>query len=149
MSAVVLSPIGGSGQQFLDANGNPLAGGKLYSYSAGTTTPQATYTDVSGNTANTNPVILGSDGRASSGGVWLLLGYAYKFVLKTSADVLVASWDNITGVPNQTNIVTVLPMASQSTLGQMYLILASGNNPTSLWIGVTLVDGSYGFQQLF
>jgi len=45
-------------QQFLDANGNPLSGGKVYTYAAGTTTPLVTYTDESGTTPNTNPVIL-------------------------------------------------------------------------------------------
>ncbi len=54
--------------QFLDDNGDPLAGGKLYSYEAGTSTPLATYTDVTGSVANSNPVILDSGGRAS---VWI------------------------------------------------------------------------------
>jgi hypothetical protein len=45
-------------QQFLDANGNPLSGGKVYAYAAGTTTPLVTYTDAGGSTPNTNPVIL-------------------------------------------------------------------------------------------
>ena len=35
-------------QQFFDANGNPLAGGKVYTYAAGTTTPIVTYTDSTG-----------------------------------------------------------------------------------------------------
>ena len=53
--------------QFFDANGNPLVGGKLYTYAAGTTTPQATFTDYNGATANTNPVIFNSRGEAA---VW-------------------------------------------------------------------------------
>jgi hypothetical protein len=39
--------------QFFDANGNPLVGGKLFTYAAGTTTPLATYTDSTGLTPNT------------------------------------------------------------------------------------------------
>ena len=77
--------------QFFDANGDPLVGGKLYSYIAGTTTPQATFTDQSGSTTNTNPVILDSRGEAS---VWFGAG-TYKLALKTAADVDVWTVDNI------------------------------------------------------
>ena len=51
-----------------DANGNPLAGGKLFSYAAGTSTPLATYTSSTLATKNTNPVVLDASGRAS---VWV------------------------------------------------------------------------------
>jgi hypothetical protein len=78
-------------QQFLDANGNPLAGGKVYTYAAGTTTPLATYTDESGSTPNTNPVILDSRGEAA---IWLGVA-SYKLKLTTSADVEIWTVDNI------------------------------------------------------
>lgn len=41
---VSLSMYAGAGAQFFDNNGNPLAGGLIYTYAAGTTTPAATYT---------------------------------------------------------------------------------------------------------
>lgn len=85
-----LSPL--AKQQFFDANGNPLAGGKLYSYAAGTTTPLATYTNSSGFTPNTNPIILDSRGEAN---VWLGTN-AYKFKLTTSTEVELWTVDNIT-----------------------------------------------------
>ena len=50
--ALNLSPLGGAGWQFFDNNGIPLAGGLLYSYAAGTTSPLATYTTSSGVTPN-------------------------------------------------------------------------------------------------
>lgn len=107
MSAtVVLSPIGGAGQQFFDNNGNVLSGGKLYSYIAGTTTPLTTYTSNTGVTPNANPIILGSDGRVS-GDVWLIQGSSYKFILKTSVDVTLGSWDNISGSVTSFNVLTV------------------------------------------
>lgn len=81
-------------QQFFDANGVPLSGGKLYTYAAGTTTPIATYTDSTAGTANTNPIILNSRGECD---IWLLSGTAYKYILNTSADALVWTVDNITG----------------------------------------------------
>jgi hypothetical protein len=97
--AVNLSPIGGAGWQFFDNNGAPLAGGKLYTYAAGTTTNQPTYTTNSGSTAHANPIILDSAGRVSAGGqIWLTVGLSYKFVLKTSVDVQIWSADNITGI---------------------------------------------------
>jgi hypothetical protein len=75
-----------------DANGDPLAGGKVYTYAAGTTTPLATYTDAGGGTPNTNPVILDANGEAS---VWINAGSEYKFVVKSSADVTLKTVDNI------------------------------------------------------
>jgi hypothetical protein len=99
--AVNLSPIGGAGWQFFDNNGVPLAGGKMYTYAAGTTTPQATYTSSSGSTAQSNPIILDSAGRVSAGGeIWLSRGTSYKFILKTSVDTQLWSADNITSFSN-------------------------------------------------
>jgi hypothetical protein len=71
---------------FYDDNGNPLSGGKVYTYLAGTLTPRATYTDQGGLTANANPVILDSAGRAD---IWLDNSASYKFIVKTSGDVTV------------------------------------------------------------
>ena len=96
--AVILSPLAGAGWQFFDNNGLPLAGGLLYTYAAGTTTPLATYSDNTGATPNANPIVLDSAGRVA-GEVWLTNGSNYKFVLKTSAGVTVWTYDNIAGVP--------------------------------------------------
>jgi hypothetical protein len=78
-------------QQFLDANGNPLVGGKVYTYAAGTTSPLTTYTDQSGSVPNTNPVILDSRGEAA---IWLGVA-SYKLKLTTSTDVEIWTVDNI------------------------------------------------------
>ena len=79
--------------QFFDANGDPLVGGLLYTYAAGTTTPLTSYTDSTGVSANTNPIVLDSRGEAN---VWL--GAAiYKFALYTSVGVLIWTVDNING----------------------------------------------------
>ena len=95
---VFLSPVGGVASQFFDNNGNVLTGGKIYTYAAGTTTPQTTYTSVSGNTAHTNPIILDAAGRVPGGELWVTSGVVYKFVLKTSTDVLIGTYDNVTGI---------------------------------------------------
>lgn len=95
---VSLSPVGGVAQQFFDNNGQPLSGGKIYTYAAGTTTPQATYTSVSGATPHANPIILDSAGRVPGGETWLTDGLVYKFVIETSTAILIGSYDNITGI---------------------------------------------------
>jgi hypothetical protein len=103
--AVNLSALAGAGQQFFTDTGSVLTGGKLYTYLAGTTTPVAAYTSASGGTAHTNPIVLDSAGRVPGGEIWLTAATNYKFVLKTSTDVLVATWDNITGI-NGTGITS-------------------------------------------
>jgi hypothetical protein len=95
--AVFLSPVGGAAAQFFTDSGVPLTGGKLYTYAAGTTTPQASYTSSSGGTAHANPIILDSAGRVPGGEIWLSAP-PYKFVLNTSTDVLIATYDNISGI---------------------------------------------------
>ena len=95
--SVFLSPIGGAGWQFFTNSGVILSGGKLYTYAAGTTTPKTSYTSSSGNTAHTNPITLDSAGRVPGGEIWLLAP-PYKFALYTSADVLIATYDNISGI---------------------------------------------------
>lgn len=91
--SIVLMPI--PKQQFFGANGSPLAGGKVYTYSAGTTTAKATYTNSTGLVANANPVILDSAGRAS---IWLN-GF-YKVSVYDSSDVLQYTVDNVSGEPD-------------------------------------------------
>ena len=105
MPTVNLSALAGAGQQFFSDNGVPLSGGKLYSYEAGTTTPQTTYTSANGVTAHANPIVLNSAGRVATGEIWLTAGQNYKFVLKTSTDITIATWDNITGI-NGTGITS-------------------------------------------
>ena len=95
--AVFLSPIGGAGWQFFNNDGTVLAGGKLYTYAAGTSTPKTTYTTSAGNIAHTNPIVLDSAGRVPSGEIWLSAG-TYKFSIFTSANVLIATYDNISGI---------------------------------------------------
>ena len=50
--------------QALTANGFPLVGGKIFTFIAGTSTPQNTFSDSVGVVPNTNPVILNASGQA-------------------------------------------------------------------------------------
>lgn len=96
--SVTLSPVGGVAAQFFNNDGVPLAGGLLYSYLAGTTTPATTYTSSNGSTAHSNPIVLDSSGRVPTGEIWLDDSVIYKFVLKDSSANLIATYDNITGI---------------------------------------------------
>ena len=96
--AVNLSPVGGVAAQFFDNNGVPLSGGLIYTYAAGTSTPQATYTSSNGGTAQANPIVLDSSGRVPSGEIWLTDGLQYKFVLQNANAVLIGTYDNIIGI---------------------------------------------------
>jgi len=94
---VFLSPLAGAGQQFLDNSGNPLTGGLLYTYAAGTTTPETTYTTINGTTPHTNPIVLDAAGRLESE-VWLTGAVAYKMILRDSAGGLLGTFDDIYGI---------------------------------------------------
>lgn len=85
----VLTPV--AKMQFLDVTGAPLVGGLLYTYAAGTTTPQASYTDSTGAQANTNPVVLDARGEAN---IWLASS-TYKFRLCASDNTELWTVDNI------------------------------------------------------
>jgi len=77
--AQTVVPLGGLGAiQVFDNNGNECTSCVLYTYQAGTLTQQATYTDFTAQTQNTNPITFGSGGRST---VWLTNGAYYKFVL--------------------------------------------------------------------
>jgi len=76
---------------FVTGSGGPCATCSLYSYIAGTTTPQATYTDSTGTSQNTNPIILDAAGGAN---IWLGAN-SYKFILKDSTGETIWSVDNV------------------------------------------------------
>ena len=137
--AVNLSPIG-NGQQFFDNTGLPLNGGLLYTYQAGSTTPLATYTDVNGTIANTNPIVLDSSGRTPAE-VWLTYGFNYKFVLKTSAAVTLGTYDNLYG------IIGVLNTSTGTTIPTGMISLWYGSIG-SVPLGWYLCDGTNGTPDL-
>lgn len=137
--AVNLSPYGGVGAQFLDNSGNVLTGGKIYTYAAGTTTNQATYTNATGAIPQSNPIILDASGRVPSGEIWLTDGLQYKFVLKDSSDVLIATYDNIIGINSNFVNYDVQEEVQTATAGQTVFTLATitytpGTNTLSVYV---------------
>lgn len=112
MPSVSISPVF-NGAQFFDNLGQPLNGGKLFQYEAGSfSVQQATYTDDTGNTPNANPIVLDSSGRMPTD-IWLENGLAYNLVLTQS--------DGTTVLESVDNIIGVVP----STPG--------GGGPTVIW----------------
>ncbi len=97
-----------------DTAGNPLAGGQLFTYAAGTTTPLATYSDDAGTVQNANPVILDTTGSA----VVRLGTGAYKFVLKDSGGSTQYTVDHYVGSGDNPTFVT-LTVTGSTTLGSV------------------------------
>jgi hypothetical protein len=137
--AVFLSPVGGVAAQFFTNTGAVLTGGKLYTYAAGTTTPATTFTSSSGATAQPNPVVLDAAGRVPNGGeIWLTDGISYKFVLKDSNDVLIATYDNITGINSNsvsfTNQQQIITATAGQTVFNLSISYAPGTNSLSVFV---------------
>ena len=137
--SVTPSPIGGFAGQFFDNNGQPLSGGKIYTYAAGTTTPQASYTSALGITPHSNPIILDSAGRVPGGEIWLTDGLVYKFVIETSTAILIGTYDNITGVNSNFVNYTIQEEVITATAGQTVFNLSTinytpGTNSLSVYI---------------
>lgn len=114
--------------QFVDANGNPYVGAKLFTYAAGTTTKLATYTDQALSVANTNPIILDSAGRATV----YLSNASYKFILapSTDSDPPVSPYktqDTIAAVPLLTVDLDVTGTAGEAIAAGEVVYLSDGS----------------------
>jgi hypothetical protein len=146
--SINISYLAGAGAQFFDGNGDPLTGGLLYTYLAGTTTPVTTYTSRSGAANNTNPIVLDAAGRTPAE-IWLDGGVLYKFVLATSAYVQIGSYDNIPAVndPTTTNNLIVVagtnaltglatPPLEGYTAGAQYSFIAQNTNSGAVTLDI-------------
>ena len=114
---------------FDDVTGAPLAGGQLFTYEAGTTTPQDTFSNSTG-TLNTNPVVLDANGYAD---VWVDPALSYKFVLEDSLGNTLWTEDNVT-TPIEVNAWNADTVYSQgeivqdlSGVGQFYVSITNNN----------------------
>ena len=149
MTSYNLSSFAGAGAQFFDDNGNPLTGGKVYTYAAGTTTPAATYTTSTGAVANTNPIILDAAGRTANE-TWLVAGSLYKFIVKTSADVLVGTYDGLPAINDPYSINSLLgsitgtnaiaaaatPTITAYAAGATYAFIAANTNTAATTLSI-------------
>lgn len=91
--------------QFLDNQGDPLSGGTVEFYLAGTTTPTPVYADTSGTEAGTS-IELNSAGRPDAGQIWLNTAIIYKLVLKDASGVTVWTADDISPPSSAADVPT-------------------------------------------
>lgn len=82
-------------------NGDPCASCLLYTFMAGTTTPIATYSNATLTTANSNPIVLDSSGRATI----YLTATSYKFELRTAAGAVLWTQDNVPSTAMSANSI--------------------------------------------
>ncbi len=122
--------------QFFGATGQPLAGGKLYTYSAGTTTPAPTYADSSAGVQNSNPIILDAGGYAT---IWLG-PQSYNIVLKNSAGVLQWSVDNVSNL----GLLVSAKLGTLTPRGFIYTDTSSVIQSTATVTNGDLLIGSTG-----
>jgi hypothetical protein len=93
------------GPQIMQSSGLPYSGARLYFYSPGTTTPLNVYSD----SALTTPII--QPVSADSKGQWVQIymqPIPYRVQIKTSADVLIADYDNVDEGPGNTSGITAV-----------------------------------------
>lgn len=104
-----------SGRQFIDANGNPYVGAKLFTYVAGSSTKVTTTKDSAGASNHTNPIILNArgepaDGAGASQAIWQAGGSSTKLVLAPASDSdpplsSISTWDNLSGINDTTTTI--------------------------------------------
>jgi len=124
-------------QTLFDNNGDPMAGGLVWTYAAGTSTPYPTYTDVTLTVANSNPIVADSAGRFTA---WLPPATSYKFVFEGAAvppahGPVIRTIDNVTPVPSLSGYVD-LPVTAGEALGALtvaYLSDGTGGKTAGQW----------------
>jgi hypothetical protein len=128
--------------QFFDANGDPLAFGKIYTYAAGTNTPAATYTDHTANTQNSNPIILDAGGYAD---IWLTAS-SYKISVHNAADVPLYTIDGLPGLGSIISAGSLHPLFTTSLSGGAINFAFDSVNAYQLFgrFAGTSGDPSYG-----
>ncbi len=124
MATSTLAPVGK--QYFWNTvTGQPLAGGLVYTYLAGTSTPQPTYQDAAGLVPNSNPIVLNSAGYAV---IYFTLGASYKLVVTDAAGVGQWTQDTMLAVPAAAPAFDITGTAGVSLTINQCCYLSDGSN---------------------
>lgn len=102
-------------QSYTNDAGVPLAGGRLYTYDAGTTTPRLTWSDSAQTAPHTNPIILDARGEAT-----VFWSGAYKVELRTATDVPIWTVDNITASGDPISAATLAASGGSALIGYQF-----------------------------
>ncbi len=138
--------------QYVDTNGNPYSGAKLFTYLNRTTTKTTVHTDSAQSVPHSNPILLDSAGRPPAE-IWLMSGITYTFVLAPSTDTdppvsPILTDNDIVGI-NDTAITTTdqwksgptptyISASSFSVAGNQTLILSAGRRVKITLAGTTV-----------
>lgn len=117
-------------------SGSPSNGFKLFTYLAGSSTKQVTWTDSTQNTQNANPLLLDANGVAaasSAGGIWGDPSLSYKFVWAPANDT----------DPPSSPIRTVDNIQFPLTQPLLFAILGYAKTSAEITSGVTPVNLGY------
>ena len=140
----VVSPIPWIPARYFDDDGDPLSGGKLYAFDAGTDTPKATYHDPAGTTLNAFPVVADDAGYMD---VYLLAGQSYKLRLDAANGVQQWLVDQVVP-PGTGGAFTTPPILLQAVPGTAPLVAPAAWQPGWRQIGVTAtVTQAFGSSQ--
>lgn len=120
-------------QYFIPGTTIPLIGGKLYTYTAGTSTPKATWQDAAGTIQNTNPITLDSTGSAL-----IFWSGNYKVVLKDALGNTIYTVDNYNTDP--IGVAAFISDVASSTGSSLIGFLQSGAGTSSRTVQDELRD---------
>src|SRR5581483_1581694 len=116
MASFYLSPIS-MVLQYFDNSGLILSGGNIWIYDAGTSFLATTYTDVTGVTANTNPIVLDESGRLHNVNVWQAQGVPIKIVVTDQNNNQIGpTFDQVYGINDPANIGVVVTVPQVQAL---------------------------------
>lgn len=117
-----LCPLASFMQVLTDAGNAPQVGCLVWTYVAGTSTPQVTYTDITGGTPNSNPIQLNAAGRLNNVSIWQPGGVAIKVQFSTNAGTVGApvfgvqigpTFDQVSGIDDP--VATLATLASAAS----------------------------------
>lgn len=130
---------------FLDGNGDPYSGAKLFVYTAGSTTKVTVYQDEAGGVSHANPIILNSRGEIANGSgatklIWQPEGTTLDFVLAPSTDTdppvsAIDTYEDVIGINDTTTTVDQWVLGATPTFINTTSFSLVGDQTTNYHVG--------------